>query len=577
MIFNTRLKYHLLSLFSLSFFLSLVLHAQEIPLQMTPQLEHQLDQHFSQWENQSQPGVAAGAIKDGKVIYLKGFGVADLEQQRPISPETKFNIGALSGHFTAFAILLLEEQGELSLSDDIRKYLPEIPDFEHKITIKHLLSQSHGLHEFWAPLDIIGWGGDDVLSSDHVMALVKQQKQLDYKPGTQFSRSKTGLVLLPKIVENVTGVSFANFMQEHIFTPLGMNNTLVCDDHEQAIPGAAISYQETEGGYKRNVINHALTGSTNIYTSVTDLCKWFLNFENPKLGSPALMKKMESPVTLDNGKNYNSTAGVLMYGQLFEHLERGVPKLWNYGMTGAYASNLFRFHKEGVTTFVMGNNSQYNGAPTMEMAFDLLGDIFPEPRTIDFTKVKTVPLHLPAAERLSGYYWNEAGAYATKVYLKNDTLRYQRMSSGVESVLLPIGEKRFQMLINGDDKIIVHFAESRGVKQLLVSIGGSDDLVSKEYIPVTYAKEELNQFAGTYYCDALNTGYTFSIEEGQLTARHLRKPPISFTPIKEDLFKGSEWCFSSVEFQRNAQKEIIGFIISFDGFGNLEFRRLQDQ
>lgn len=351
-----------------------------------------LDAIFKNWENPNQPGVVGGLIQDGKVLYLKGYGAADMEHQIPITPDTKFQVGNLAQQFTAFAILFLEEQGKLSLSDDVRKYIPELPNYEHTITLNHLISQSSGLHQYMGLREIAGFGPNEILTNQDVINLIRQQKELDYIPGTQFSLSHTGHILLAEVIKKVTRQSLAAYTKAHIFEPLQMSHTEFKEDFETVIPNAAISYQTSENGYKNRLITNATIGTSNLYISAADLARWYLNFDNPKVGSAALMKKMRSPVTLKDGTPFNSLSGQLHYGQHFYHLERGTPAYWNYGLAGGYGSNIFTFPEQNVTTFVLGNNNQYNGSPAMTMAYQTLGDVFPEPPSIDFNKLKTVKL-----------------------------------------------------------------------------------------------------------------------------------------------------------------------------------------
>ncbi len=399
----------------------IVAYLQKSTPSISPELNGKLDKLFSNWaQDANKPGVAAGLIKDGKILYLKGFGSADLTHDIPITVDTKFQLGAMSKQFTAFAVLLLEEQGKLSMSDDVRKYIPQMPDYGHIITLKHLISQSSGLHDFMALKEIAGWRDKDFFNQKDALDLIYQQKELDYTPGTKFSATSTGLILLSEVVKQVTGQSLAAFTREHIFEPLGMTNTLFCDDHEMVIPGAAIPYQPTKNGLKYNFINYSIVGTTNLYTSVSDLSRWYLNFSNPKVGSSALIKKVTAPVTLNDGTTtYNPSSGRLFYGQQSQHAERGIPKVWAYGLEGGYGCNIFIFPGHDLTSFVLGHNSSYNGGLAMNMAYEALGDAFPEPPEIDFSKLKTIKVDAKKLDQYSGFYWDNERANARKIYVKN--------------------------------------------------------------------------------------------------------------------------------------------------------------
>ncbi|MGF1923809.1 MAG: serine hydrolase [Bacteroidia bacterium] len=536
-----------------------------------------LDKVFSEWENApNKPGVAAGLLKNGQIVYLKGFGSADVTHQLQTSVDTKFQIGAMSKQFTAFAILLLEEQGKLALSDDVRSYIPQLPYFGHKLTIKHLLSQSSGLGDFLALKEIAGWRDKDAFTHQDALDLIYQQKKLDYIPGTKFSQTASGLILLTEVIKRITGQTLAAFAQQHIFQPLGMSNTLFLDDSELIIPHVAVSYQIGKNGLKNNPINYSITGTTNLYTSVADLSRWYLNFENPKIGSKKLIEKMTSPVTLDDDKTpFTPTSGRLLYGQQYQHAERGIPKIWTYGLEGGYASNIFTFPHQNVTSFVLANNNRYNGILAMNMAIEVLGDIFPAPANIDFTTLKTLKLTSEQLETYSGYYWDNEHVAARKVYVKNDTLRYQALGNAEANLLVPISKNVFQLVVDGDDIMIVKFRKEGGKMKLTYTSGQSDEYIYEAYTPTKPSTTELNEFTGTFYSDVLKATYTLSQNENGLTTSNKNQPVINFTPTQTDMFLSNIRNFGSIKFARNKQKNITGFYINSDKIKNLYFEKIK--
>lgn len=545
----------------------------------TPQIEtiKNLDKIFAEWTNApQQPGVAAGLLKDGKVVYLKGFGTADLQRQSPITIDTKFQIGTMSRQFTAFAILLLEEQGKLSLSDDVRKYIPKLPDYGQTVTIKHLLSQSSGLADFTALKDITGWRDKDFFTQQDALNLIYQQKKLHYTPGTQFHPTASGLILLTEVIKQITGQTLAAFSQQNIFEPLGMKNTLFLDDNELMMSNLAVSYQNTKDGLKYSRINHSITGTTNLYTSAADLSRWYLNFENPKVGSKKLIETLNSPVTLNDGTTtYNPTAGKFLYGQQFQHSERGVVKYWTYGLEGGYASNIFIFPDQNVTSFVIGNNNRYNGGPAMGMAIEVIGDVFPEPANIDFSKLKTLKLTPQQLEVYSGNYWDNERITALKLYVENDTLRYQPVGSNEVSSLVPISANTFQMVVDGDDVIMVKFRGEAGGMKLIYTSGDSDEYVYEVYDPIKYTTATLNEFLGTFYNEELKTTYALFQNEKGLFTSNKNQPLISLTAIQADLFSSNARNIASIRFVRDKQKKITGFYINSDRVKNLFFQKIK--
>ncbi|MEM6319288.1 MAG: serine hydrolase [Bacteroidota bacterium] len=540
----------------------------------TPELEQKLDSFYMNWKDADKPGVAAGLLYNGEIVYLKGFGSADIASGRPITPNTPFQISSLSKQFTAFAVLLLAEQGKLNLSDDVRKYVPELPNFGKTITLEHLITQSSGLHEIWGLKAIGGWKAGDVFTQQDALKLICQQKELDFEPGTNFSMTASGLVLLAEVVTKVAEQSFAEFTKTAIFEPLGMTSTFFKDDHEMMIPNVAHSYQATENGHKKRILNNSMVGPTNLYTSVSDMCKWYLNFDNPKVGSPALIKKMETPVTLANGRQYKSNLGVLAYGQQYWHHERGLPMFWSYGLMAGYACNIFRVPEHGLTSFVLGNNNQYNGMPAMSMVYTLLKDEFPESQVVDFKNIKTEKLTTAQLNQFAGQYWHEEKGYGRRIFNKNDTLRYQHLGAAWDSKLVPLDQNTFQMVVDSDDKIYIKFENENGEMRMLTKSGESEFEPLEKYEPVSYDSEDLAQFSGTYYAEALGITYTLTVKDAQLLATNLRRGAFQFTPVKEDVFRGNDWTMQSIEFDRKESGEIAGFQITFDGISNLRFAKL---
>jgi CubicO group peptidase (beta-lactamase class C family) len=198
------------------------------------------------------PGCAVGVFQNGKIAYAKGYGLASVEHGVPITPQTPFITGSLSKQFTAAAIALLVEQGRISLSDDVRKYVPELHDYGKRVTIDHLVHHTSGLRDFWALVDVGGMRPDDGSTVDDVVALASRQRHLNFDPGAEYNYSNTGYVLLGVVVQRVTGKSLRQFAAEQIFTPLGMTSSHYHDDHNEVVRGRASAYSPVPGGNWRS-------------------------------------------------------------------------------------------------------------------------------------------------------------------------------------------------------------------------------------------------------------------------------------------------------------------------------------
>ena len=232
----------------------------------------QVDSLFADVTKSGSPGCALGVFRDGKIVYQKGYGLANVENNIPITPETVFDVGSTSKQITAASIVLLEEQGKLSLNDDIRKYFPELPDYGHIITIAEILHHTSGLRDYIALIGLSGNSTDNVTTSDDAIASIVRQKGLNFEPGTEWLYSNTGYFLASEIVRRVSGKSFREFADENIFQPLGMTHTVIRDDHTLLMPNRALAYRPKEGGgYALDVSYLEVAGGGSMHTTIGDI------------------------------------------------------------------------------------------------------------------------------------------------------------------------------------------------------------------------------------------------------------------------------------------------------------------
>jgi CubicO group peptidase (beta-lactamase class C family) len=361
-------------------FLVYILFVNCLFAQTNENAEQKIDSLFAKY-NSKTSGVAVSVVKDGEIVLKKGYGSANLEYDIPITPKTIFNIGSVSKQFTTFSIYLLEEQGKISLDDDIRKYIPELPVHEKIITIRHLCAHTSGLKDQWSLLTLAGWKMDDVITSEQVMKVISKQKELNFTPGSQFKYSNTGFTLLAEIVKRVSGKSFANFAKENIFIPLRMNDTLVYDDNEKIIKNRAYSYGSENGIYSKRNLNSSSVGPANVYTTIEDLSKWVVNFESPALGDVNFIEHFNERSFLDNGE---PAVLAVVDGEAIYHAKgqfiRNYKGLNVYNHTGSdagFKSYLGRFQDEKLSIILLSNDESFVAYKTgMDIADFYLSDKF---------------------------------------------------------------------------------------------------------------------------------------------------------------------------------------------------------
>lgn len=334
------------------------------------------------------PGAAIAVQRDGKLVYNKGFGYADLEQNAKITPTTIFHIASVSKQFTAFAIATLADQGKIGLDDDIRKYLPEMHDFGTPITVRQLVHHTSGLRDQWSLLTMAGWRMDDVITMNQVMRLVSKQTELNFKPGDEHVYCNTGFTLMGEIVHRVTKQTFPDWCKQNIFDPLGMKNTLFFDDHERVVENRAYSYHQGSNGYKKSVLSYANAGATSLFTTVEDLSLWARNFENVKVGNDNVMKIMNSKYVLNNGDTIDYA-----FGQVINKY-KGLNSYAHSGGDAGFRSFLLRFPDQHTSISIFSNSAQF---PVGSLAYQLAelylaADLKPD------TKPVEPPAEAPPAE-----------------------------------------------------------------------------------------------------------------------------------------------------------------------------------
>jgi CubicO group peptidase (beta-lactamase class C family) len=314
--------------------------------------EAKVDAIFAAWDKPDSPGIALGVIQDGKFIYKRGYGMADLEQGVAITSESTFYICSTSKQFTALSIALLEEQGKLSLDDDIRKYLPEMPQYERPVTIRHLVHHTSGIRDYLTLWNLAGRDFADSISEEEAIALIARQKALNFTPGEQHLYSNSGYFLLSVIVKRASGKSLREYADEQIFKPLAMANTHFHDDRTQIIRKRATGYNPKPGvGFSIVKTSFDLVGDGGLYTNVEDLFKWDQNFYNNKLGKggQALLDRVLTKGKLNDGKELAYAFG------LFHEAYKGLKAITHGGAFIGFSTELIRFPEQKFSVIVLSN------------------------------------------------------------------------------------------------------------------------------------------------------------------------------------------------------------------------------
>src|SRR5438270_2958870 len=289
-----------------------------------------VDRVFAKWTADT-PGCAVGVAAGGKPVLAKGYGMADLEHDAAITPDTIFEAGSVSKQFTAASILLLAREHKLSLDDLVRKYIPELPAYSPDITIRHMLNHTSGLRDWGSVAAIAGWPRTTrVHTHAHVLEIVHHQKALNFPPGTRWSYSNTGFNLAAIIVERVSGASFQDFTRAHLFAPLGMTHTSWRDDHTRIVKRRAIAYRERDQTFSIDMPFENVYGNGGLLTTVGDLLKWNEHFDAAPEGDPLSTVEQQRAGTFNDGRTHGYALG------LFVGKYKGLREVFHSGSTAGY-------------------------------------------------------------------------------------------------------------------------------------------------------------------------------------------------------------------------------------------------
>jgi CubicO group peptidase (beta-lactamase class C family) len=298
------------------------------------------------------PGCAVGVYRAGEVAYAKGYGYADLEHDAPNTDTSRFYLASIAKQFTAAAVLLLAADGKLALGDDVRRYVPELPDRGQRITLDELLHHTSGVRDYGLLLDLEGVGDVDLVTTEDILWLLAHQQGYNFAPGTRYLYSNSGYVLLSLVVERASGKPYGAFVKERIFDPLGMTDTIVKDDHGAIVARRAVGYAIRPDGTRRSAVsNTEYTGQGNILSTVRDLARWDANFYAPTVGGPALIEGLRARGTLADGTQLAYAGG------LIEDTVSGLAREAHDGTLAGYRARIVRYPTERLTVAVLCNDA----------------------------------------------------------------------------------------------------------------------------------------------------------------------------------------------------------------------------
>jgi CubicO group peptidase (beta-lactamase class C family) len=403
-----------------------------------------VDKLFAQWDSMDTPGASLAIIQDGQIIYSRGYGMANLEHDVPITSKTVFRIGSTSKQFTAACIAILSIQGKLSLDDDIRKFLPEIPAYDKPITVRHLVHHTSGIRDYLTLALLSGKTDDDFYTPEDTVVMIARQKGLNFFPGDEYLYSNSGYFLLGVIVSRVSGKSLNDFAQEHIFKPLGMKHTHYHDDYTKIVKNRADGHRWTRTGFKilNTTLNHV--GDGGVFTTVEDLYLWDQAFYNHKLGKE-LMDLLHRTGELDDGENLDYAFGLRVQNY------KGLKLVGHGGGFVGFRADMIRFPEEKFSVICLVNFPSVDPSSLCREIADIyLAEKIVEEKTSEGdreTRRKKAPAAAPIKpEQLNVYpgsYYND-DLPATYILVVEKGKLYFKHRNAPRGALIYAGEDAFR-------------------------------------------------------------------------------------------------------------------------------------
>ena len=411
-------------------------------------LRRKVDEVFARWDHTDTPGCAVGISQQGRSVYQHGYGMSDMQHALAITPLSIFHVASISKQFTAYSVALLAQDDKLSLDDNVRKYIPELPDYGTPITIRQLMHHVSGLRDQWQLLAYAGWREDDLITEQDVLTIVTRQKGTNFPPQREYLYSNTGFTLLAVIVKRVSGVSLREFAQHRIFAPLGMTRTHFHDDHAMIVPDRTSAYQPRgEGGWKISIPVFDTYGATSLFTTTGDLLTWMANLDHPVVGNAQLVSQAQTSAVLSDGTPANYGYGLTV------GTYRGLRAIGHGGADAGYRAQVERYPERGLAIAVLCNaSSAVPGALLRRVADVMLGASAPPAAVAIDTVPRAVGRNLLA--RWVGVYRDTVSQAVVRVALSGDTLRLgdgrRLVSTSDTSVRIAESGNAFVLRLAGD-------------------------------------------------------------------------------------------------------------------------------
>ena len=510
-----------------------------------------LDAIFARCTSPDSPGCAV-AVSTQTDTVARGYGLAELEHDVPILPNTIFESGSVSKQITAAAVVLLALDGKLGFDDDVRKYVPELPDYGTQITIRHLLNHTSGLRDWGSVMALAGWPrGSRVYNNRIVVDIASRQKALNYVPGTHYSYTNTGYNLLAVIVARVSGQTFADFTRDRIYLPLGMTSSSWRDDYTRIVKGRANAYAPAGTAWRLDMPFENAHGNGGMLTTVQDLLRFTKNLETGAVGGPRFIEEMHRQARLNSGREISYASG------LFVDEWRGMKEVQHSGATGGYRAFVSRLPQKDVAVAVLCNASSANPTALAHQALEAYLDL---PAV---TAARPATTDSAAVARILGTYRNARVGQPVRLAWRDG-----RIVLGNGQPLSPGGERRF--VSSGGDEVVFDVLEPGTVRGGFVVFSGGDSTRFDPVTPFTPTAANAMEYAGTYVSDEAEATLTVVADGANVRLRDRYGSVRQMLPSYRDSFAAGG---TIITFVRDASGKVIGMNVGTDRAWSVRFAR----
>ena len=534
-----------------------------------------VDQLLAPWDRRDGPGAAVAVWRGGRTLLAKAYGMANLAYDIPFTVTTPTNIGSTSKQFTAFAVMLLVDDGKLSLDDDVRKHIPELPDFGKTVTVRNLLTHTTGYREIYNAL-ILGarlFGEGDYVSRNEMIALVQRQPSLQNAPGAEFNYNNTAFALAAMVVERVAKQPFAEFMAQRVFTPIGMTHSTVRADRHATVRGATTGYSRAPNGEWRDLGDLASSmGAGGIYTTLGDLQLWVENYANPRVGKKESIAQMMTPFTLTTGKSTGYGMG------LFIDKQGPLTRVHHGGADISHRSQLAYYPEISAGVTVQSNDGGFDSGIAFRIAKAFFPEITPAATATAAAAFDPASYDARRFDQFVGRYALDASPQFVMTYSRSgDSLTVQ--ATGQPSFqLTPTSDTTFTL--RGVPASVTFHRDAQGkATGLTLHQNGNQKatrLVGEPVKPWAPTATELASYAGRYFSEELETFYDVTVKDGKLMVGHRRMDATVFTPGAKETFTGTgDVAGVTVVFERDRNGQVIAFYAGNGRARDVRFARLR--